>query len=78
MTEIGHNRGPSLQGISFRTHCWGAMRQDMKGRLRSQGLPGDAFLMIGETDHERELMAAGDLAGFITGQTFFAGASDAI
>lgn len=57
---------------------WGAMRQEMKAWLRSQGLPGDAVLMIGETDHERELMAAGGLAGFITGQTFFAGASDAI
>lgn len=57
---------------------WGAMRDDMKGWLRAQGLPGDAVLMIGETDHEREIMTAGGLAGFVTGQHFFAGASDAI
>lgn len=50
---------------------WTAMRGEMKDWLRGQGLPGDAVLMIGETDHERELMAAGGLAGFVTGQCFF-------
>ncbi|MDO5630278.1 MAG: hypothetical protein Q4G22_00405 [Paracoccus sp. (in: a-proteobacteria)] len=51
---------------------WGAMRTEMKGWLASQGLPGDAVLMIGETDHEAEMMAAGGLAGFVTGQRYFA------
>lgn len=46
---------------------WAAMRDEMKGWLRAQGLPGDAVLMIGETDHEREMMAAGGLAGFLPG-----------
>ncbi|TRW96240.1 hypothetical protein FNJ84_13190 [Paracoccus sp. M683] len=50
---------------------WAGMRDDMKGWLRAQGLPGDAVLMIGETDHERELMAAGGLAGFVTGHDYF-------
>lgn len=50
---------------------WAAMRDEMKGWLRAQGLPGDAVLMIGETDHEREMMAAGGLAGFVTGQRYF-------
>lgn len=53
---------------------WAAMRDDMKAWLRAQKLPGDAVLMIGETDHERELVAAGGFAGFVTGQQYFAGA----
>lgn len=61
---------------------WAAMRDEMKGWLHAQGLPGDAVLMIGETDHERELMTAGGLAGFIPGQNHFgptyAGAADAV
>nr|WP_010398330.1 hypothetical protein [Paracoccus sp. TRP] len=57
---------------------WSAMRERMKDWLRAQGLPGDAVLMIGETDHEREIMMAGGLAAFVTGQKFFAGAADAI
>lgn len=50
---------------------WAAIRDEMKGWLRAQGLPGDAVLMIGETAHEREMMAAGGLAGFVAGQAFF-------
>ncbi|MCQ0969962.1 hypothetical protein MLD63_05920 [Paracoccus sp. TK19116] len=52
---------------------WTEMRDGMKAWLRDQKLPGDAVLMIGETDHERELMAAGGLAGFLTGQHYFEG-----
>lgn len=51
---------------------WPAMRDDMKSWLRDRGLPGDAVVMIGETDHERELAQAGGLAGFISGQDYFA------
>jgi hypothetical protein len=54
------------------------MRQEMKHWLRAQDLPGDAVLMIGETAHEREMMTAGGLAGFVSGQAFFAGVADAI
>ena len=50
---------------------WAAMRDEMKAWLRAQGLPGDAVLMIGETAHEREMMASGGLAGFVAGQAFF-------
>ena len=57
---------------------WSAMRDEMKGWLRAQGLPGDAVLMIGETEHEREMMTAGGLAGFVPGQRFFAGVADAV
>ncbi|MBD9527887.1 hypothetical protein [Paracoccus sp. PAR01] len=57
---------------------WSAMRDEMKSWLRAQGLPGDAVLMIGETAHEREMMTAGGLAGFVSGQAFFAGVADAV
>jgi len=57
---------------------WSAMRDEMKTWLKAQGLPGDAVLMIGETAHEREMMTAGGLAGFVTGQAFFAGVADAV
>lgn len=57
---------------------WAAIRDEMKGWLRAQGLPGDSVLMIGETDHEREMMSAGGLAGFVSGREFFAGAADAV
>lgn len=50
---------------------WGAMRARMKDWLRSEGLPGDAVLMIGETAHEREIMTAAGLAGFLTGTRYF-------
>lgn len=51
---------------------WGVIRDHAKTWLHEQGLPGDAVLMIGETDHEREFMAAGGFAGFITGTKYFA------
>ena len=54
------------------------MRDDMKAWLRAAGLPGAAVLMIGETDHEREMMAAGGLAGFVAGQAFFNGQTHAV
>jgi len=54
------------------------MRDEVKTWLRQQHLPGDAVLMIGETDHEREMMAAGGLAGFITGMRYFEGTRHAV
>ena len=57
---------------------WAAMRDDLKTWLRDRRLLGDAVLMIGETDHEREIMAAAGIAGFIPGQTFFNGQTHAI
>ena len=53
------------------------MRDEMKAWLRAQGLPGDAVLMIGETAHEREMMTAGGLAGFVGGQAHFGHATRA-
>lgn len=69
-------RAVSARALPVFGTSWAAMRDDMKHWLRAEGLPGDAVLMIGETDHEREMMGAGGLAGFITGRQFFAGAAD--
>ncbi len=52
---------------------WTGMRDEMKAWLKAEGLPGDGVLMIGETEHEREMMAAGGLAGFLSGQDYFEG-----
>ena len=68
----------SARGLPAFGANWSAMRDDMKRWLRAQGLPGDAVLMIGETDHEMEMMAAGGLAGFITGQRYFEGTQNAV
>ncbi|PZO66565.1 MAG: hypothetical protein DI498_06580 [Paracoccus denitrificans] len=57
---------------------WGAMRAQLKSWLGDQRLPADAVLMIGETDHEREMMAAAGFAGFLTGQRYFAGDTHAV
>lgn len=75
--------GPAIGAVSARRLApfgtrWAAMRDEMKGWLKAQGLPGDAVLMIGETAHEREMMTAGGLAGFLSGQAFLAGAGDAL
>lgn len=69
---IGHNCGPvsSIQLPVFGTG-WAAIRDDMKHWLRGQGLPGDAVLIIGEADYEREIMAVAGLAGSVSGQSFW-------
>ena len=57
---------------------WSLMRDEVKAWLRTQNLPGAGVLMIGETAHEQELMAAGGLAGFIDGAGYFGDAVRAI
>lgn len=72
--ELGARIGAiSARPLATFGTSWAGMRDEMKGWLKSQGLPGDAVLMIGETDHEREMMAAGGLAGFLSGQDYFEG-----
>ncbi|MTH79641.1 hypothetical protein [Paracoccus aestuariivivens] len=73
--QIGAVSGRALAPFGS---SWSMMRDEMKVWLKAQGLPGDAVLMIGETAHEREMMTAGGLAGFVSGQAFFAGVADAI
>lgn len=59
---------------------FGTGRPAMRNKtwLRAQKPPADTVLMIGETGHQREMMTAGGLAGFVTGRQFFAGAADAV
>lgn len=72
VARLGQRIGAvSARRLSDFGASWSEMRDEMKGWLRAQGLPGDAVLMIGETDHEREMMAAGGLAGFLGGQVYF-------
>ncbi|TGN53838.1 hypothetical protein E4L95_15790 [Paracoccus liaowanqingii] len=54
---------------------WSGMRDRMKGWIATHRLPGDAVLMVSETDHERDIMAAAGLAGFVSGQRYFEGQS---
>lgn len=51
---------------------WSEMRGDMIGWLRASRLHPAEVLMIGETAHEAEMAGAGRLAGFLTGQSYFA------
>ena len=51
---------------------WSSLSREMQSWLKSEQLPADRVLMIGETAFEREHAAAGNLAHFVTGQTIFA------
>ena len=51
---------------------WAGLRDDVKSWLAAEAIPGDAVLMIGETAFEREIATAGGLAGFVTGDRYFA------
>ena len=68
----------SAQDLPHFGSSWAGMRDHMKSWLRRQGLPGDAVLLVGETDHEKEICGAGGLAGFVTAARYFERASHAI
>lgn len=67
----------TVQRLPVFGSSWTEMQSRLKSWLRQVSLPGDAVLMIGETDHEREIMTAGGLAGFVEGNRFFMGATHA-
>mgnify|MGYP001213526726 CR=1 FL=1 len=60
---------PKLMG------SWAGARDHLKSIVRDRGGAGDRFMLIGEGDLEHEWVAAGGLAGFVSGDTYFAGAS---
>lgn len=66
--RIAARSAVALPGLS---QSWSSTRARMKDWLGAQGLPGDGVVMIGETDLEREVMAAAGLAGFVTGTRYF-------
>jgi hypothetical protein len=50
---------------------WPAMRDQLRGVIRSRGKPADGFLVIGETAFERDWAEAGKTAGFLSGAHYF-------
>jgi hypothetical protein len=67
--------GPPLddvQAAPLFTDPWPAMRDRIAGILRARGRPSDGYLMIGETSGERDWAEAGRMAGFLTGERYFA------
>jgi hypothetical protein len=51
---------------------WPATRDRLRTLLRERGLPGDGVVLVGETALEREWVEAGRLAGFVSGDAYFA------
>lgn len=51
---------------------WGDVRDSLRSILRDRLVPGDGVVLVGETALEREWVEAGRLAGFLTGDAYFA------
>ncbi|NRB00636.1 MAG: hypothetical protein HRU32_12580, partial [Rhodobacteraceae bacterium] len=47
------------------------MRDAIQALTAQRGLPGDRVVLIGDTAFEREWCAAGRLAGYISGDSYF-------
>lgn len=50
---------------------WPAMRDRILTVTRARGLPADGVILVGETPEERDWVAAGKLAAFLTGDQVF-------
>ena len=50
---------------------WSDTRTRLKEIIRTTGHPADRFLIVGETDAERDWLAAAQAAGYLTGGTYF-------
>lgn len=53
------------------TDPWPAMRDHLRKVIVARGKPADGYLVIGETDFERDWAEAGKTAGFLTGTRYF-------
>ncbi|TNC52109.1 hypothetical protein FHG66_04595 [Rubellimicrobium rubrum] len=51
---------------------WSATRDHLHAVLRDRGHPPDRVVLVGETDGERAWTEAGRLAGFLSGEAYFA------
>lgn len=56
--------------IGLQSH--GQIARQMRSLLKEEHLPGDRVLVIGETALEKEWCAAGRMAGFVSGEVYFA------
>ncbi|NIY71110.1 hypothetical protein HCZ30_01520 [Marivivens donghaensis] len=54
------------------TSKWTDMRDDLRAMVQSRKGSADRFMLIGEGTIEREWVAAGQLAGFMSGEAYFA------
>ena len=52
---------------------WTAMRDQIRAIVTAGGHPADRFVMVGSTAFEREWAEAAKMAGFLDGDSFFAG-----
>ncbi|MBQ2260904.1 MAG: hypothetical protein II336_06010 [Loktanella sp.] len=50
---------------------WSAMRRDLDGIAVTLRQPADRFVLVGDTDFEREWVAAARLAGYVSAEAFF-------
>jgi len=53
------------------TDSWSSMRDQMATITRSTHKPADRFVLIGDTDFEREWAEAARMAGFLPAQAYF-------
>jgi hypothetical protein len=54
------------------TDPWPVVRDRIATIVRARGLPPDGILLVGETQGERDWAEAGRLAGFLSGDRYFA------
>ncbi|WP_322895141.1 MULTISPECIES: hypothetical protein [unclassified Yoonia] len=53
------------------TDSWSAMRAELQEITSNLRQPGDRFVLVGDTDFEREWVAAARLAGYVSAEAFF-------
>ncbi len=54
------------------TDSWSAMRRELDGVSAALRQPADRFVLVGDTDFEREWVAAARVAGYVSADAFFA------
>ncbi len=65
----------AAQAAPWSTDSWSAMRARLRAVLAARGRPSDGYVLVGETALERDWYEAGRLAGFLSGDSYFAPAS---
>ena len=57
------------------TDSWGRVRAQMQDLIRTEKIPADAIVLVGDTAFEREWLEAGKFAGYISAQQYFSNQS---
>ncbi len=58
------------------SETWSDMRDRVKAILKDRRTSGDRYILVAETEIEREWVAAGGLAGMLSGHEYFGAASE--